>query len=349
MITPERVANAAANMKIVHSASDLDCSALLEEKKSVDTVDMVVSSFKESFAIEQLGQKPPVYQHKISNAPGSKFLPEKGRYVLYASRACPESHRALLVRTLKGLEEVISVKYVHPQAGNNLLRKWVVDHDILDDSMASLKSDEGEFATVADIYKKEKDSVSNTIPLLYDQEHHCIVNNNANDIVAMLNSCFIQFCKNPQVDLFPELPNLQQLQAWLYPLLQLAPSSLPPYHYNVSPLELEYAFRRATSILQKQRYLSSHTTMTEADLRLFVALVRYDAVYSKYLECPPQLLHNAALLDYCRDIYQLPGVAETVRMDEIRAHFLGGKRLPVANIQESLVEQLEVPHKRDQL
>ena len=232
---------------------------------------------------------------------------------------------------------------------------WVISHEIPDDSLASFKSDEGEFATIRDIYKKENDKFTNTIPLLYDQEHHCIVNNDADDIAGMLNLSFSKVCKNFNVDLLPNLsPMKEELEQWLYPLLQITPSNLPPYRFDLSARELEYAFDRATRILQKQRYLLSHTSITDADLRLFVVLVRYDAVYAKYLESPPALLHNPALLDYCRDIYQQPGVAETVSLEEIRAHFLGGSKdgsrinnYGVLDKPDALVELLQVPNKRE--
>ena len=123
---------------------------------------------------------------------------------------------------------------------------------------------------------------------------------------------------------------MNEVHDWLYPLLQLAPSNTPPYYYDLSPRTLQHAFDRATCILQKQRYLTSHTLITEADLKLFVALIRYEEVYSKYLvqrPTPQLLLQNPALMDYCRDIYQLPGVADTVHMGEIRAHFLGSPRM----------------------
>lgn len=285
--------------------------------------------------------------------PGSKFLPEKGRYTLYVSRACPSSHSILMVRALKGLQEVVSVVFVRPHPEDHIQRRWVISHEIPDDSLASLKSHEDDFHSIREIYEKEHDNTSNSIPLLYDNHHECIVNNDAADITNMLNSSFADLCENPSLDLLCQndaatKAKMNEVHDWLYPLLQLAPSNTPPYYYDLSPRTLQHAFDRATCILQKQRYLTSHTLITEADLKLFVALIRYEEVYSKYLvQRPPQqlLLQNPALMDYCRDIYQLPGVANTVHMGEIRAHFLGTADSCNSNSSATLA-MLQVPHRR---
>ena len=297
----------------------------------------------------------------MTTEPGSKYLPEKGRYSLYVSRACPSSHNVLLVHCLKGLEDIVSVTYVCPHPEDYLQRRWMITHEIPDDSLASFKSDDGEFTCIRDIYQKEHATTTcNAIPLLYDKHHECIVNNDATDIARMFNTCFnsgTALCQNPTLDLFAgdndavAQAKRDEVKTWLYPLLQLTPSTLPPYHYNVSPRELEYAFNRVTNILQRQRYLTSHTTVTDMDLRLFVTLIRYEEVYSKYLlpESPPQLIHNPALLDFCRDIYQLPGVAETVHMKEIRTHFLGSQHSPSAGAGSAVLALLQMPHKRHYL
>jgi putative glutathione S-transferase len=346
MITPDRAASAASRLKnMTLSSSSSNCSDMVEEKKTMDDGDLKQCFQKESLMEKQrLTMKQPVYDNMVSSEPGSKFLPEKGRYVLYVSRACPNSHCALMVRTLKGLDETIAIKYVRPHHKDHVQRNWVVSHEIPDDSFASLKSDEGEFQTLREVYQHEHDNTSNTIPLLYDQEHQCIVNNDDNDICTMLNSSFNTVAKNSTLELLPN-NNEKQLHEWLFPLLQLSPSNTPPYHYyNLSSRQLEFAFHHATAILQKQRYLLGGNTLSTADLRLFAALVRYDAVYAQYLECPPQLLHNRVLMDYCRDIYQQPGVAATVQMDEIRKHFLGVTTYSAKD--EPLVDMLQVPHKR---
>lgn len=334
MMTPEREASAAKRLERM-SLSNTSSS---EEKKSMEDGDAIMKQcFQSEFAMDKKRMGPTTYRNMVSNEPGSKFLPEKNRYVLYVSRACPNSHCALMIRALKGLEDTVAVKYVYP---HKTTRNWMVAHEIPDDSLASLKSDEGEVQTVAEIYNNDDNSSNiNVIPLLFDQEHHCIVNNNANDIATMLNSAFNSLATNPNLELFPSKE--AELQDWLYPLLQLTPSNVPPYHYNLSPRQLDYAFQRATAILQKQRYLLSNTSMSAADVRLFAALVRYDAVYAQYLEQPPQLLHSRALMEYCRDIYQQPGVAETVRMDDIQQHFLG-----YTKGDDALTALLTAPHKR---
>jgi putative glutathione S-transferase len=299
-----------------------------------------------------------------STEPGSKFLPENGRYRLYVSRACPDSHRVLLARTLKGLEDVVAVSYVQPCPQDRLERNWMIMSpasavETMDDSFASPKSNSsnhGDFHSVREIYQSQGDVVSNSVPLLYDSSLNCIVNNNAEQISEMFDSRF-QLSQNPRVNLFPkkevdsttttQQQQFQQVQEWLYPLLQLTPSHLPPYHYNVSSRQLNCALDRASTILQRQRYLTSRTSMTDADVRLFVALIRYDAVYARYLERAPKLLQNPCLMDFCRDIFQQPGVAKTVRMDEIQTHFFGQSPPIGTDHSRRLLESLKMPHKRN--
>ena len=306
-----------------------------------------------------------IFKMNITTELGSKYLPKKNRYSLYVSRACPSSHNVLLVHSLKGLQDTVSVIYVHARPGENQMqRQWVIAQGIPDDSMASLKSEAGNITSMAEMYQKELDennnsTTCNAIPLLYDKHNDCIVNNNVTDIVKMLNGCFndSEMSENPTLDLLSGACNdtlaqtkLEEVKTWLYPLLQLVPSALPPYHYCLSNRELEYAFVRATNILQRQRYLTSHTAITEMDLRLFVTLIRYEEVYSKYLggsSPPPQLLHNPALLDFCRDVYQQPGVTDTVNMEEIRTHFLGRKH--TSGAKSCLEALLQMPHKRNLL
>ena len=229
----------------------------------------------------------------------------------------------------------------------------MISHEIPDDSLASLKSDEGDFNSISDIYQKEQRSNScNAIPLLYDKQNECIVNNNADDIIALFNSSFNELCRNPTLDLLLEndpttKTKMAELQTWLYPLLQVTPTHS---QYAVSPRAVDYAFDRATQILQTQRYLTSHTRITEADLRLFVVLIRYEEIYAKYLlQQLPQLRFNPALMDYCRDIYQQhPDVAETISMEDIREHYLGIRvnHGSSNNSSGSIVELLQMPHKR---
>jgi len=257
-----------------------------------------------------------------------------------------------MMHSLKGLKDTVSIVTVTPHPDDHLQRRWMISNELLGDgSSASLKSDEGEFKSIRDIYEKEEHDHSNcnnsSIPLLYDKQHECIVNNNTGDIATMLNTCFNEngLCQNPALNLLSANDTTNNaVVKWLSPLMQLTPSMFPPYRYDVSPRELEFAFHRATVILQRQRYLTSHSFVTEADLRLFCTLIRYEEVYSKFLQQPPELMHNSVLMDYCRDIYQMEGVKETVNMKEIRTHFLGHHSFGgSSSVTESLLEK---PHKR---
>ena len=285
------------------------------------------------------------------------------------------------MHSLKGLHDVISVVYGHSSPNNSKNGEWIIaktDEDVLDDSNASLKSETaGELTTIHDMYQKEEVSENdctttatpttgnnNTIPVLYDNHNECIVNNNVNDIVTMLNGSFNDFglAENHSLDLLggdnkhndelAQTNKLNEVTTWLYPLLQLTPYTYYKNNNVVSQRELECTFIRASNILQRQRYLTSHTAITEADWRLFVTLVRYEEVYSKVLALgggssfsPPQLRHYPALVDFCRDIYQQPGVADTVCMKEIRSHFFGTRNTSGV-VESGMLTILKMPHKR---
>lgn len=266
----------------------------------------------------------------------------------------------LLVHNLKGLKDTISVNYVHAHSDENQMqRQWVIAHEIPDDSMASLKSEEGTFTSIHEMYQTELEknnetTTCNAIPLLYDKHNECIVNNNAHDIIKILNGCFNDsgMSENPMLDLLSgggddalAQTKFEEVKTWLYPLLELGPSTLLPYRNHLSSRELEYALVRATNILQRQRYLTSHTAITEMDLRLFVTLIWYEGVYSKYLgKSSSPLLRNPPLMDFCRDVYQQPGVADTVNKEEI--HSLFGRANHTRGAEAGLAALLQMPHKR---
>lgn len=353
MMTPERSTSGAADRLVKERMSSLSID---EEKKTADDGDYKKHNRAQEACSKQstsstTATATSAWRNAISNEPGSKYLPEKGRYVLYASRACPSAHRVLLVHSLKQLGDVVPVVYANYQG--------TIQYVMGDDSLASILSDHGgAFASVSDIYQKEGVNGNASMPLIYDKHNECIVNNNADDIARMFNDAFnnndkntASLSQNPTLDLFCENDSATQakladVKTWLYPLIQLAPSSTPPYHYHVSARELDFAFHRATTILSRQRYLTSHKAITEVDLSLFATLIRYEEVYSKFLlpGSAPSLLGHPVLLDSMRDIYQCAsGVADTVHIAEIRAHYLGNSS---AGGSSAMLSLLQMPHKR---
>jgi putative glutathione S-transferase len=325
-----------------------------------------------------------IWRDFISSEPGAKFPPEAGRYHLYASYACPGSHRALIVRALKGLEDVISVTFVHPtwrhtnrRDPNDKHRGWVFG-DPNGKPFHNTMGRGGPFPpaypgndpdpilnaySVRELYEHAKDTSGKyTIPLLWDKKLNTIVNNESSDISYMLNSCFNDFAQNKEFDLYTEddedgLDRLNEVSRWLYPMMihgvYRCGFAKTQRAYDQAIEELTEAFDAADELLQHQRYLTGDT-LTDADIRLFVTLLRFDEVYAFYFRANTRLvMMTPALLNFCREIYQMKGVAETCQMDQIKAHFFGShaewNKYSVVPRGLGFMKQLEVPHNRDQI
>lgn len=325
-----------------------------------------------------------IWRDFIRSETGSRFPPEAGRYHLYVSYACPGSHRALIVRTLKGLEDVISVAYVHPvwrltNPANldDKHRGWVFgDPDGQDFSNtigrggpfpAAYRETEPdpEFNaySIRELYERADDTSGKyTIPLIWDKKLKTIVNNESSDIAYMLNSCFNDFAEYPDLDLYTEddedgRVRLGEVSEWLSPLMihgvYRCGFAKNQFAYDRAIHSLCVAYDRADDMLSRQRYLTGNT-LTDADIRLFVTLLRFDEVYAIYFKANARLVMlTPSLLNFCREIYQLPGVAETCDMDQIKAHFFGShaewNKYSVIPRGLGFMELLEMPHDRDEL
>ena len=325
-----------------------------------------------------------IWRDFISSEPGAKFPPEAGRYHLYASYACPGSHRALIVRALKGLEDVISVTIVHPTWRHTNLedpsdkhRGWIFG-DPNGRPFHNTMGRGGPFPpayldntpdpvlnaySVRNIYEYAKDTSGKyTIPLLWDTKLNTIVNNESSDISYMLNSCFNDFSLNPELDLYTEdddegLDRLNEVSQWLYPMMihgvYRCGFAKTQRAYDLAIDELTKAFDAADQLLQRQRYLTGDT-LTDADIRFFVTLIRFDEVYAFYFRANTRLvLMTPSLLNFCREIYQMPGIANTCHMDQIKAHFFGShaewNKYSVVPRGLDFMRYLEMPHDRDKL
>jgi glutathionyl-hydroquinone reductase len=326
--------------------------------------------------------EPTVWLDFISSLPGARFPPASGRYHLYLSYACPGSHRVLIVRALKGLEDVISVTYVHPtwrltnpDDADDKHRGWVFG-DPDGEPFANTINRGGPFPaaypgntpdphfgafSIRDIYQRAGDTSGKyTIPLLWDTVEGTIVNNESSDIAYMLNSCFNDFSTKPELDLYTEydqegVAKLNEVSDWLSPLMihgvYRCGFAKNQRAYDKAIAELCAAFDRADDTLQSQRYLTGNDVITDADIRLFVSLVRFDEVYAVYFRANARLVMlTPSLLNFCREIYQMPGVADTCHMDQIKAHFYGShcewNKYGVIPRGLGFMELLDMPHDR---
>ncbi len=172
----------------------------------------------------------------IHEEPGAKFAPEPDRYHLYVAYACPWAHRTVVVRNLKGLQDVIGVTYVHPtwqytQPGEDEHRGWVFGSEggktlTNTSGIGSFPSNWGDedpimgAKSIREIYLKVNDTTGKYIlPILWDKKLETIVSNESSEIIRVLNSEFNEFAKNPDLDLYPSefAKEIDEVNKWIYP------------------------------------------------------------------------------------------------------------------------------------
>ena len=248
----------------------------------------------------------------------SGFKAEPGRYHLYVALACPWSHRAVIVRKLKGLEDAIAVSYLHPYRDD---RGWAFDgSDFVDDLHG------WEFLSSAYEASDPTYAARVSVPVLWDRETGQIVSNESADIVRMFGSAWDEW-GDASVDLYPRAlrTEIDSLNEWVYRHVN---NAVYMAGFAESQRAYERAYRRVfdalpelESRLGSSRYLLGDS-LTEVDWRLWVTLVRFDSVYHTHFRCNgARIVDYPALWAYTRELYQWPGVAETVAMDQIKRHY----------------------------
>lgn len=248
------------------------------------------------------------------------FAAESGRYHLYVSLACPWAHRTLIFRQLKQLQDHISVSVVSPDMLNN---GWTFDQvqGSSGDHLYSAKY-------LHQIYTRNNPTYSGrvTVPVLWDKQRETIVSNESSEIIRMMNSAFNHITGNED-DYHPDAlcDAIEQINAEVYDNIN---NGVYRCGFATSQAAYESAYERlfaaldhVEEILGKQRYLTGAQT-TEADWRLFTTLIRFDAVYHGHFKCNRQKLEEYAHIPhYIRELYQWPGVADTVDFFHIKRHY----------------------------
>ncbi len=277
------------------------------------------------------------------------FAAESGRYHLYVSLACPWAHRALIMRSLKGLESHISVSTVHPVMLEN---GWTFDTDFPDATGDDLFG----LPYLRDIYLRADPKTSGrvTVPVLWDCKQGTIVSNESSEIIRMFNSAFNGLTGN-QSDYWPEdlRPEIDALNSRIYDTVNNGvykagfATSQPAYDVAIGPLfdSLDWL----EELLSQRRYLTGDR-LTEADWRLFTTMVRFDGVYHTHFKCNRhQLRDYPNLWGWSRELYQMPGIAETVSFPHIVNHYYRSHPTinPYGIVPIGPVQDWQAPHGRD--
>ncbi len=277
----------------------------------------------------------------------SEFKPESGRYHLYVSYACPWAHRTLIMRKLKGLEEHISVSVVNPDM---LSQGWVFDGYV-----GATEDHLYQSTYLHQIYTKAVPDITTrvTVPVLWDKQTQQIVNNESSQIIRIFNSSFNQLTGN-QLDFYPEPlhTEIDEVNDFVYDNVNngvyKAGFATSQEAYSEAVQKLFSALDKLEEKLAEQRYLTGNQ-ITEADWRLFTTLVRFDAVYVGHFKCNLKRIADYPNLDnYVRDLYQQPGIAETVNMDHIKRHYYYSHDMinPTRVVPDGPILDFNAPHDR---
>ncbi len=278
------------------------------------------------------------------------FAPEAGRYHLYVSLACPWAHRTLIFRKLKGLEDAITLSIVDPYMLEN---GWAFS----DRHGATLDSVNGS-AFLHEVYTRAEPEYTGrvTVPVLWDREHQTIVSNESSEIIRMFNSEFDGLGATPG-DFHPEplRAEIDEVNAFVYSRVNngvyACGFATTQKAYEEAFGELFGALDALEERLTSRRYLVGNQ-QTEADWRLFTTLVRFDAVYVGHFKCNLRRVADYPNLSgYLRDLYQHPGIAETVDFFHIKHHYYGSHASinPTGVVPVGPELDLDRPHGREHL
>jgi putative glutathione S-transferase len=278
------------------------------------------------------------------------FAAESGRYHLYVSHACPWAHRTTIFRHVKQLASHISVSVVHPLMLEN---GWSFDRDAHATGDHLLGKN---YLHEVYTYGHPKVSGRVTVPMLWDTQTQKIVSNESSEIIRMFNSAFNEITGNHD-DYWPAAlrRDIENVNQDIYDNINngvyKAGFATSPAAYEDAVAALFAALDRMEARLHRQRYLLG-AQITEADWRFFTTLVRFDPVYVGHFKCNIRRIADyPALLGYLRDLYQLPGIAETVVMDHIKQHYYQSHPTinPTGIVPTGPLLDYSAPHGRESL
>ena len=288
------------------------------------------------------------FRDAVSADGSSGFKAEPGRYHLYVSHACPWAHRTVIFRALRRLEDAISLSVVDPLTGED---GWHFSG-----SPGCIPDTVNGSRFLWEVYKLARDDYSGrvSVPVLWDKREKTIVNNESAEIIRMLNSAFDTWADG-EPDFYPAALR-REIDAVNEPIYEHVNNGVYKTGFATSQAAYEEAFDALFATLDElearlasQRYLAG-AGITEADWRLFPTLVRFDAVYVGHFKCNLRRIEDYPnLSNYLRDLYQQPGVAGTVNMEHIKAHYYASHVgvNPTRIVPKGPVLDFTRPHDRD--
>ena len=293
-------------------------------------------------------RKPSAFRGSVTADGSSGFAAEPGRYHLYVSMACPWAHRALIYRRLKGLEELVPVSVVSPRMGDE---GWTFSGEAFTDAVHAS-------GRLHEVYTRADATYSGrvTVPVLWDLQRDTVVSNESVDIIRSFNGAFDALTGDGQ-DFYPASlrQQIDEVNEWVYHRVNngvyRAGFATTQAAYDEAVVELFDALDHLERRLSEQRYLVG-ARLTEADWRLFTTLIRFDAVYHGHFKCNlRRLVDYGNLWGFTRELYQHPGVAGTVDLNQIKTHYYWSHTSinPTRVVPRGPLLDLELPHGRDHL
>ena len=287
------------------------------------------------------------FRDRVTADGSSGFPAEAGRYHLYVSWACPWAHRTAIMRRLKGLEDTISLSSVAAFMGED---GWTFSEEFKDPLHGA--------GHLREVYTRADPGYTGrvTTPILWDKERETIVNNESREVIRILDTEFEEYAAT-EADFFPE--GLREeiddtISAIYNPInngVYRSGFASTQSAYDEAVTELFDALDYWESVLSEQRYLCGGV-VTEADWCMFTTLARFDPVYHYHFKCNLRRISDYPnLWGYLRDLYQTPGVAETVDFDHIKRHYYTshGSVNPTRIVPKGPILNFDEPHDRIRL
>ena len=272
-------------------------------------------------------RQPDAFREWVSNDGSTSYPTAAARYHLYVSLACPWASRTVIFRKLKGLEEAIGMTVVDPIRDEE---GWAFrDPEIPPGALFESTDPINGFQFLSEAYKATNPDYNErvTVPVFWDKQTKKIVNNCEDDICRMFNDRFNEFARNKGIDFFPREIEKEhaKLSSFLYDNVNngvyRAGFATRQRPYEIACRRIFEALDDLEERLSKSRFLFDNQ-IVEADWRFFCTLIRFDVVYHGHFKCNlRRIVEYSNLQGYLMDLYQQPGITDTVNFDHIKRHY----------------------------